>query len=115
MSYQPIVAASCDVTAEAVNCASPLRVKNDGPYPGVPVPGPDRTVQTNLMDITDNLCIIENTIDDIIHFMWIHDTPEKRNDIEICDMDSNIVHSLDQTRRIREKLYGIAARLGVSV
>lgn len=114
MSYQPVVAASCDVTAEAVNCASPLRVKNDGPYPGVPVPGPDRTVQMNLMDITDNLYTIENVVDDIIHFMWVHDTPEKRNDIEISDMDSNIVHSLDQTRRIREKLIVIATRLGVN-
>lgn len=113
MSYQPIVAASCDVTAEAVNCASPLRVKNDAPCPGVPMPVPDRTVQMNLMDVTDNLCIIENIVDDIIHFMWVHDNPDKRNDIEICDMDSNIVHNLDQTRRIREKLYDIAARLGI--
>lgn len=110
MSYQPIVSASCDVTAEAVNCASPLCVKNDA----APIPVPDRTVQMNLMDTTDNLCVIENVVDDIIHFLWVHNTPEKRNDIEICDMDSNIVHNLNQTRRIREKLYDIAARLGVS-
>lgn len=111
MSYQSIV--SCDTTAEAVNCASPLRVKNDACLP-VPMPGPDRTMQMNLMDTTDNLYTIENIVDDIIHFMWVHDTPEKRNDIEICDLDTNLVHNLDQTRRIREKLYGIVTRLGVS-
>lgn len=113
MSYQSIVSASCDVTAEAVNCDSPLRVKNDA-CPGVPIPVRDRTMQMNLMDTTDNLYTIENIVDDIIHFMCVHDTPEKRNDIEICDLDTNLVHNLDQTRRIREKLCGIAARLGVS-
>lgn len=99
MSYQPV--ASCDDL-----CCTPVT--------NAPMPAPERTIQANLMSTTEDLECIEATIDTIIRFIWCHDDVNinKTNDIEIHDMDSNIVCNMDKTRRIREKLNGIAARLG---
>lgn len=77
------------------------------------LPTQSRTIKDNIAETMEQLHTIEGKVDAIRRHIWANEdcTPEK--DIEIVDMDSNIVHNLDVTRRINVKLERIMTGLGL--
>ena len=74
--------------------------------------GPSRTMIDNLKETTELLHMIESRLDSIRGSLWFNDGSNPEKDIEIKDMDSNIVHNRDVSKRILKKLDSMIARIG---
>ena len=74
--------------------------------------GASRTMIDNLKETTELLHIIENRLDSIRGSLWFNDGSNPEKDIEIKDMDSNLVHNRDVSKRILNKLDSMIARVG---
>ena len=74
--------------------------------------GASRTMIDNLKETTELLHIIENRLDSIRGSLWFNDGSNPEKDIEIKDMDSNLVHNRDVSKRILNKLDSMIARIG---
>ena len=71
-----------------------------------------RTMIDNLTETTELLHTIECNLDTIRRLLWSNDSSNPEKDIEIKDMDSNLVHNRDVSKRILNKLGSMAARIG---
>ena len=74
--------------------------------------GPSRTMIDNLKETTELLHMIESRLDAIRGSLWFNDGSNTEKDIEIKDMDSNLVHNRDVSKRILKKLDSMIARIG---
>ena len=74
--------------------------------------GTSRTMIDNLKETTELLHMIENRLDSIRGSLWFNDGSNPEKDIEIKDMDSNLVHNRDVSKRILNKLDSMIARIG---
>ena len=74
--------------------------------------GASRTMIDNLKETTELLHMIESRLDSIRGSLWFNDGSDPAKDIEIKDMDSNIVHNRDVSKRILKKLDSMIARIG---
>ena len=74
--------------------------------------GPSRTMIDNLKETTELLHIIESRLDSIRGALWFNDGSNPEKDIEIKDIDSNLVHNRDVSKRILNKLDSMIARIG---
>ena len=74
--------------------------------------GPSRTMIDNLKETTELLHTIEDRLDTIRRSLWFSDGSDPEKDIEIKDMDSNLVHNRDVSKRILNKLESMIARIG---
>ena len=86
---------------------------------GAPVPVndccegiPSRTMIDNLKETTELLHMIESRLDSIRGSLWFNDCSNHEKDIEIQDMDSNLIHNRDVSKRILSKLDGMIVRIG---
>ena len=87
-------------------CASPVPI-NDCCESGT-----SRTMIDNLKETTELLHMIEGRLDSIRVSLWFNDGSNPEKDIEIKDMDSNLVHNRDVSKRILNKLDSMIARIG---
>ena len=71
-----------------------------------------RTMIDNLKETTELLHMIECNLDAIRGSLWFNDGSNPEKDIEIKDMDSNLVHNRDVSKRILKKLESMIARIG---
>lgn len=71
-----------------------------------------RTMIDNIKETTELLHMIENVLDSIRGSLWFNDGSNPEKDIEIKDMDSNLVHNRDVSKRILKKLESMIARIG---
>lgn len=74
--------------------------------------GTSRTMIDNLKETTELLHTIECNLDTIRGLLWFNDGSNPEKDIEIKDMDSNLVHNRDVSKRILKKLESMIARIG---
>ena len=74
--------------------------------------GTSRTMIDNLKETTELLHMIEGRLDSIRGALWFNDGSNPEKDIEIKDMDSNLVHNRDVSKRILKKLDSMVARIG---
>ena len=74
--------------------------------------GPSRTMIDNLKETTELLHMIEGRLDSIRGSLWFNDGSNPEKDIEIKDIDSNLVHNRDVSKRILNKLDSMIARIG---
>ena len=74
--------------------------------------GNSRTLIDNIRETTELLHTIEGLLDSIRGTLWFSDGSNPEKDIEIKDMDSNLVHNRDVSKRILKKLEGMIARIG---
>ena len=74
--------------------------------------GASRTMIDNLKETTELLHMIESRLDSIRGSLWFNDGSNPEKDIEIKDMDSNLVHNRDVSKRILNKLDSMIARIG---
>ena len=74
--------------------------------------GTSRTMIDNIKETTELLHMIENVLDSIRGSLWFNDGSNPEKDIEIKDMDSNLVHNRDVSKRILKKLESMIARIG---
>ena len=74
--------------------------------------GTSHTMIDNLKETTELLHMIEGQLDSIRRTMWFIEGSDPEKDIEIKDMDSNIVHDRDVSKRILKKLESMMARIG---
>ena len=74
--------------------------------------GPSHTMIDNLKETTELLHMIESRLDSIRGSLWISNGSDPEKDIEIEDMDSNLVHNRDVSKRILNKLDSMIARIG---
>ena len=56
--------------------------------------------------------MIEDRLDSIRRSLWFSEESDPGKDIEIKDMDSNMVHNRDVSKRILKKLESMIARIG---
>ena len=87
-------------------CVTPVLVNDCGEG------GPSRTMIDNLKETTELLHMIEGRLDSIRGSLWFNDSSNPEKDIEIKDMDSNLVHNRDVSKRILNKLDSMIARIG---
>ena len=87
-------------------CVAPVHINDccDG--------GPSHTMIDNLKETTELLHMIESRLDSIRGSLWFNDGSNPEKDIEIKDMDSNLVHNRDVSKRILNKLDSMIARIG---
>ena len=71
-----------------------------------------RTMIDNIKETTELLHMIEGRLDVIRGSLWFKDGSDPAKDIEIEDMDSNLVHNRDVSKRILNKLDSMIARIG---
>lgn len=71
-----------------------------------------RTMIDNIKETTELLHMIEGRLDTIRGSLWFNDGSNPEKDIEIKDMDSNLVHNRDVSKRILNKLDSMIARIG---
>ena len=76
------------------------------------VGGPSHTMIDNLKETTELLHMIEGRLDSIRASLWFNDGSNPEKDIEIKDIDSNLVHNRDVSKRILNKLDSMIARIG---
>ena len=74
--------------------------------------GTSRTMIDNVKETTDLLHKIEGQLDSIRRLLWFNEGSDPEKDIEIKDMDSNLVHNRDVSKRILNKLESMIARIG---
>ena len=74
--------------------------------------GPSHTMIDNLKETTELLHMIESRLDSIRGSLWFNDGSDPAKDIEIKDIDSNLVHNRDVSKRILNKLDSMIARIG---
>ena len=74
--------------------------------------GASRTMIDNLKETTELLHMIESRLDSIRGSLWFNDGSNPEKDIEIKDMDSNLVHNRDVSKRILNKLDSMIVRIG---
>ena len=74
--------------------------------------GPSHTMIDNLKETTELLHMIECNLDTIRRSLWFSEGSDPEKDIEIKDMDSNLVHNRDVSKRILKKLESMIARIG---
>lgn len=74
--------------------------------------GASRTMIDNIKETTELLHMIEGRLDAIRGSLWFNDGSNPEKDIEIKDMDSNLVHNRDVSKRILKKLDSMVARIG---
>ena len=74
--------------------------------------GPSHTMIDNLKETTELLHMIESRLDSIRGSLWFNDSSNPEKDIEIKDIDSNLVHNRDVSKRILSKLDGMIVRIG---
>lgn len=75
--------------------------------------GTSRTMIDNIKETTELLHMIEGNLDSIRGSLWFNDGSNPEKDIEIKDMDSNLVHNRDVSKRILKKLESMIARIGI--
>ena len=87
-------------------CAAPVSINDccEG--------GPSHTMIDNLKETTELLHMIEGRLDSIRASLWFKEGSDPEKDIEIQDMDSNLVHNRDVSKRILNKLDSMIARIG---
>lgn len=71
-----------------------------------------RTLIDNIRETTELLHMIEDRLDSIRMILWFNDGSNSEKEIEIKDMDSNLVHNRDVSKRILKKLENMIARIG---
>ena len=74
--------------------------------------GPSHPMIDNIKETTELLHMIESRLDSIRGSLWFNDGSNPEKDIEIKDMDSNLVHNRDVSKRILNKLDSMIARIG---
>ena len=74
--------------------------------------GTSRTMIDNIKETTELLHMIEGRLESIRGSLWFNDGSNPEKDIEIKDMDSNLVHNRDVSKRILNKLDSMIARIG---
>ena len=74
--------------------------------------GTSHTMIDNIKETTELLHMIEDRLDTIRRSLWFNDGSDPEKDIEIKDMDSNLVHNRDVSKRILKKLESMIARIG---
>ena len=74
--------------------------------------GASHTMIDNIKETTELLHMIEGRLDAIRGSLWFNDGSNPEKDIEIKDMDSNLVHNRDVSKRILKKLESMIARIG---
>ena len=74
--------------------------------------GTSRTMIDNIRETTELLHMIECNLDSIRGILWFNDGSNPEKDIEIKDMDSNLVHNRDVSKRILKKLDSMIVRIG---
>ena len=74
--------------------------------------GTSRTIIANVKETTELLHTIEGQLDSIRRSLWFNEGSDPEKDIEIKDMDSNLVHNRDVSKRILKKLEIMIARIG---
>ena len=74
--------------------------------------GPSHTMIDNIKETTELLHMIEGKLDSIRMLLWFNEGSDPEKEIEIKDMDSNLAHNRDVTKRILKKLDSMMARIG---
>ena len=74
--------------------------------------GPSHTMIDNLKETTELLHMIEGRLNSIRGALWFSDGSDPEKDIEIKDMDSNLAHNRDVSKRVLKKLESMIARIG---